>query len=208
MPKSPGSVSHLAPTLAGKADRHRCYELSVQCPEAEVDFIDQTYRALRGHSARLLREDFCGTAAVCCEWVKRRKTNRAVGIDIDCEVLDWGKNHNLAALSEREAKRVTLLATDVLVADTLAPDIVAAMNFSYWLLNERSAVRQYFERVLRVLKDDGIFFLDAYGGYDSYRVIPEERAIESAAMGSPNSALMSDDLPAPRRPTSAKRGGR
>ena len=28
------------------------------------------------------------------------------------------------------------------------------------------------------LKDDGIFFLDAYGGYDSYRVITEERSIE------------------------------
>jgi hypothetical protein len=52
------------------------------------------------------------------------------------------------------------------------------MNFSYWLLKERAALLRYFRRVRRDLKDHGIFFLDAYGGYDSYRVITEERAIE------------------------------
>jgi hypothetical protein len=52
------------------------------------------------------------------------------------------------------------------------------MNFSYWLLKHRAALKRYFKRVRRTLKDDGVFFLDAYGGYDSYRVITEERAIE------------------------------
>ena len=56
-----------APTYADVADRHRLYERAVQCPEAEVDFIDRNYRLLRGRSARTLREDFCGTAAVSCD---------------------------------------------------------------------------------------------------------------------------------------------
>ena len=39
--------------MAATADRHRLYELSVQCVEAEIDFVDETYRALRGRKARL-----------------------------------------------------------------------------------------------------------------------------------------------------------
>jgi len=167
-----------AGTVADRADRHRCYELSVQCAEAEVDFIDRRFRLLRGRSARLLRENFCGTAAVCCEWVKRRKTNRAVGVDIDRSVLHWSRLHNLAALSPHAARRVALREEDVLTVDTEPSDVVAAMNFSYWLLKERNSVKRYFQRVRATLKDDGIFFLDAYGGYDSYRVITEERTIK------------------------------
>jgi hypothetical protein len=178
MPKTSPPVVSRTLTLAGKADRQRCYELSVQCAEAEVDFIDRNYRLLRGHSARLLREDFCGTASLCCEWVRRRKTNRAIGVDIDREVLNWGRDHNLAALSTQAKQRVSLVEADVLAVDGARPDIVAAMNFSYWLLKERRSVKRYFERVRTALKDDGVFFLDAYGGYDSYRVITEERAIE------------------------------
>jgi SAM-dependent methyltransferase len=164
--------------LAERADRHRLYEHSVQCAGAEVDFIDQSFRLLRGRSARLLREDFCGTASVCCEWVRRRKTNRAIGVDIDREVLDWGRSNNLSELPEDLARRVTLLEADVLEVETPSPDIIIAMNFSYWLLKHRSALKRYFKRVRKALKDDGMFFLDAYGGYDSYRIITEERTIE------------------------------
>ena len=32
------------PRLADKADRHRLYELSVQCPEAEIDFVVRVLR--------------------------------------------------------------------------------------------------------------------------------------------------------------------
>jgi SAM-dependent methyltransferase len=173
-----GSFRLSRPTAADHADRHRLYELSVQCPEAEVDFIDRNYRLLRGRSARLLREDFCGTGSVCCEWVRRRKTNRAIGVDIDREVLDWGRANNLARLSDERARRVSLLEQDVRLVETDRMDIVAAMNFSYWLLRERHDLKRYFESVREALKEDGIFFLDAYGGYDSYRVITEERQVE------------------------------
>ena len=166
-----------SPTLADLADRHRLYELSVQCPEAEVNFIDRNFRLLRGRSARLLREDFCGTAALCCEWVKRRKTNRAVGVDIDGDVLDWGRANNLSRLSDDRARRVTLKEANVLAVQTPPPDIIAAMNFSYWLLRDRAELKRYFQQVRTALEDDGLFFLDAYGGYDSYRIITEERRV-------------------------------
>lgn len=167
-----------APSAADLADRFRLYELSVQHPEAEVDFIDRTYRRLRGRSAHLLREDFCGTAAVCCEWVRRRKKNRAFGVDLDREVLDWGRRRNLGALTDGQRSRVELLAQDVMGVRSPPLDIVLAMNFSYWLLDGRRSLKRYFKRVRDALKDDGVFFLDAYGGYDSFRVITEERVIE------------------------------
>jgi SAM-dependent methyltransferase len=178
MPNLNSTLLANGPSLADKADRYRCYELSVQCAEAEVDFIDQNFRRLRGRDARLLREDFCGTASICCEWVERCRTNRAVGVDIDPEVLDWARTNNLSVLASHAAKRVHLVQDDVLRVDGASPDVVAALNFSYWLLEERRSVKRYFERVHRQLKDDGVFFLDAYGGYDSFRVITQERAVE------------------------------
>ncbi len=171
------------PTVAQTADRHRLYERAVQNPRAEVDFVDRTYRQLRGRSARWLREDFCGTAAVCCEWVRRRKTNRAIGVDLDPEVLGWGRRHNLAVLSETQRVRIQLLEQDVLTPATRPLDLVLAMNFSYWLLAGRAALRDYFAQVRAALAPDGVFFLDAYGGYDSYRLIIEERALEDPDLG-------------------------
>ena len=57
------------------------------------------------------------------------------------------------------------------MASRLPPvDVVLAMNFSYWLFRERTTLRHYFERVRAGLADDGILFLDAYGGYDCIRV--------------------------------------
>lgn len=165
------------PQIADQVDRHRLYELAVQSPSAEVDFVDRTFRMLRGRSARLLREDFCGTGAVCCEWVRRRRTNRAWGLDLDAEVLDWGLQHNVAALDEAARARVALRQADVLEPQAQPVDMVLAMNFSYWLLRRRSAILSYFRRVRESLREDGVLFLDAYGGYDAFRVLSEERRV-------------------------------
>jgi cyclopropane fatty-acyl-phospholipid synthase-like methyltransferase len=173
-----GKHSVIESTLAEQADRHHLYELSVQCAEAEIDFVDETYRWLRGRNAKLLREDFCGTANVSCEWVKRRRTNRAIGIDIDSEVLEWGRSNNLSQLTPDQRQRVKLIRKDVRKAKTEPPDIVSAMNFSYWLFKERKQLKRYFRNVKNALADDGILFMDAYGGYDSFRVIEEERDID------------------------------
>ncbi len=167
-----------SPSLADQADRHRLYELSVQCSEAEIDFIDDTFKSLRKRRATRLREDFCGTANVCCEWVRRRKSNHAIGVDLDSEVLQWGREYQLAELKPAQRKRVTLLQENVLSAKTEPMEIISAMNFSYWLFKERKQLKRYFKRVHEQLADDGVFFMDAYGGYDSYKEIEEEREIE------------------------------
>jgi SAM-dependent methyltransferase len=161
--------------MATRADRHRLYEEAVQAVDADYDFLDATFKKLRGRRAHLLREDFCGTAAMCCEWVRRRKDNYAIGVDIDKEVLRWGKKHNQGKLKGSAGKRVNLIRSDVRRADTGPVDIVLAMNFSYMLFKERSALLEYFRCVSEVLVGDGVLFIDAFGGYDAYREIQEPR---------------------------------
>lgn len=160
-------------TLAERADRHTLYEKAVQCVEAEVDFIDETFKALRGRTPEVLREDFCGTANTACEWVRRRRRNKAIGVDLDESVLAWGRAHNVASLG-KAANRITLVADDVIKVETLPPDVIIAMNFSYWIFKKRQQMRRYFRRVLQALNNDGLFILDAFGGYDSFRVTKDK----------------------------------
>ncbi len=56
------------------------------------------------------------------------------------------------------------------------------MNFSYWLFKERKTLKRYFKRVQQQLAEGGILFMDAYGGYDSFRDIIEEREIEAEGL--------------------------
>jgi cyclopropane fatty-acyl-phospholipid synthase-like methyltransferase len=159
-------------TLAEKADRHVLYQESVQCGEAEIDSVDDTFHKLRGRRAKRLREDFCGTANTSCEWIRRRKDNVALGVDLDPEVLAWSEKHNRAKLG-KAASRLTLLNENVLGVSHAPVDASLAMNFSYWILTDRTTMRRYFRRVRDALTDDGVFFLDCYGGYDASREMKE-----------------------------------
>lgn len=166
------------PTQAEQADRHVLYQESVQDVEAEIDFVEETWGELRRRPAELLREDFCGTANTACEWVRRDDSHYAVGVDVDEEVLRWGELNNISQLDVEQQARITLLQDDVVDADSEPADIILAMNFSYYLFLSREELLEYFESVREGLADDGIFFLDAYGGYDAPRVLEEERECE------------------------------
>ena len=159
-------------TMGSMADVHALYQQAVQCVEAEIDFVDETFKKLRRRKAKYLREDFCGTANAACEWVRRRRTNRAVAVDLDAEVLEWGRAHNVEPLGAA-ASRLALVNADVRDVDRGGMDAVLAMNFSYWVLHTRAGLRRYFENVRDALVEDGIFFLDAYGGYDAFREMEE-----------------------------------
>ena len=162
-------------TMAANADRHWLYQESVQDTESEIDFVEETWAELRDRPAELLREDFCGTANTACEWVRRDRDHRAIGIDLDDQVLEWGWLNNVAQLDAEQQTRIELLQEDVTETLPEAADIVLAMNFSYFLFPTRSEMLAYFRNVHEGLTDDGIFFLDAYGGYDAPREIEEER---------------------------------
>jgi SAM-dependent methyltransferase len=162
-------------TMAQRADRHVLYENSVQDVGGEYRFVSKKFRKLRGRRAQRMREDFCGTANMSCEWVSRHRNNTAIGVDIDPEVLAWGRKHNLARLKPAARMRLTLLQEDVRRAQTAAVDVVLAMNFSYQLFKDRETLRGYFSSVRDALVDDGVLFLDLYGGYEAFQELREKR---------------------------------
>lgn len=160
--------------MASSSDRHSLYEQSVQNVEAEIDMVDATYRNLRGSTATLLREDFCGTANTSCEWVRRRHGNRAIGLDTSQEVLDWGWQHNVRQLDSRQRNRIQLVNRDVRDPHGEPVDIIIAMNFSYQLFKTRDSLRNYFLAAKAGLNERGMFMIDAYGGHESWRSIKEK----------------------------------
>jgi cyclopropane fatty-acyl-phospholipid synthase-like methyltransferase len=162
-------------TMAETADRHVLYEQSVQNVAFEYKFVSNTFRKLRGRRPRHVREDFCGTASMCCEWVRRSKHNTAIGVDIDPEVLAWGREHNLSRLKPDARLRISLIQEDVFRVKTDKPaDVVLAMNFSYQLFMTREQLGGYLRKAYAALGKDGILFMDAYGGYDAPREIREK----------------------------------
>ena len=161
-------------TTAKKMDKHNLYEDSVQCVDAEIDFVDDTYKKIRGRRAKSLREDFCGTMNTSCEWVCRRKSNIAYCLDIDQKVLDWGIVHKISKLSKSQQQRIDIINSDVTTTNTSIVDIVLAMNFSYWIFKDRKTMTDYYRHIYNNLADDGIFFLDCFGGPEAFKEMEEE----------------------------------
>lgn len=174
-----GARTKKKPSMAERADRHRLYEESVQCVEAEIDFVDETFRSRRRRKPRSLREDFGGTANTSSEFVRRRPANTAIAVDLDPAVQEWGREHNVARLKPSARERVTLLNANVLEVAGPPVDVILAMNFSYWVFHTRDRLRSYFQRVREGLVDDGLFMLDAYGGPDSMREMKERTGFGS-----------------------------
>jgi len=160
--------------MAERADVYELYEESVQSVDTEVEFLHDTFRALRGRAALSFREDFCGTASACCEWVRVTPKGFAIGVDNDPKVLRWGRKNRIARLPERDRARVKLLGNDVRTVRCERVDVIGAFNFSYFLFETREELRHYFARCRDGLKNDGILFLDAFGGPDSVIVQKEK----------------------------------
>ena len=161
-------------TMAERAQLHELYEEAVQAVDSEVEFLEETFSALRGREAIGFREDFCGTASACCEWVRKDVRRFAIGVDNDPAVLEWGRDHRLSRLSESDRARVKLLEDDVRTVRTDAVDIIGAFNFSYFMFKTRDALRAYFASCREALTADGVLFLDAFGGSEAYDVQKEK----------------------------------
>jgi len=162
---------------ARNADRHWLYEQSVQNAEVEVKFIDRAFNKEFGRKPTYLREDFCGTALLCAEWIRHRKTNTALGVDLDGPTLTWGRTNNVEPLGDR-AKAITLLEDDVRNISTPRADVLAATNFSWWGFKTRETLGEYFRRAHAGLQDEGMLMLDCYGGPEAQVPQLEERELE------------------------------
>jgi SAM-dependent methyltransferase len=157
------------------ADKYVCYQNSVQEPEADIPVLNRIFKKLRGRAPLSMREDFCGTAALACEWVRSRKDRVAYGVDLDPEPLEWGREHNVGSLNPDQQSRVKLIEGDVLTTGHERVDLTCAFNFSYFLFRKREELIHYFRQALATLNDEGVLLLDVYGGPESQRSQTEER---------------------------------
>ena len=155
-------------SLADKADKFLCYQKSVQSADHEVEFFERAYRDAFHKKPYSLREDFCGTFSVCCEWVKSNLKRTAIGIDLCGETLQWGRDHNLAKLTDKQQQRVRLIEQDVRKRNRPRVDVLAAQNFSFWIFKTRDEVVDYFKAARANLNPEGIMVIDMMGGGDCY----------------------------------------
>lgn len=161
---------------AKTADKHELYQLSVQAVDHELGFIEKVYRNIYRERPLDLREDFCGTALFSAVWAKSHADRRSVGVDISRETLAWGQERNVDPLGTA-SERVTLLCEDVRQKRKQKHHVINAMNFSYSVFRTRDQMREYFSSVKRSLLTEGIFVMDAYGGWDSQQPMCEPRKV-------------------------------
>jgi len=93
-------------------------------------------------------------------------------------VLAWGQRHRAKERTAAELGRIQLAQADVAKFRGPSVDVVAALNFSYFVFKTRDTLRRYFENARRALVRDGLLVLDAYGGYESWSVMDEERNLD------------------------------
>lgn len=163
--------------IADAADKFALYEAAVQEASLEVDFMLQAWKDFFGTPVTHLREDFCGSAWICAEWVKSGAKREAVGVDLEPSVLEWGRKRHIEPLGKK-AERVRLLQENVLEVDPGPADVIAALNYSYFIFKTREQLRGYFHRAWEGLKDEGLLVIDAYGGSDAQVVLKERRKCE------------------------------
>ena len=155
-------------------DKYEYYSKSVQSPETDAGFLRDVYVEQRNKSPKTMREDFCGTFALCCEWVKLQDSFLAYGVDLDPEPLEYGKNKHLVKLNESQQQRIELFKSDVTKLCASKVDIVCALNFSYFIFKERAKLKSYLELTYKNLNDDGILVLDCFGGGQCQEANEEE----------------------------------
>lgn len=147
-------------------DKYFYYKESVQNPSGDIKFFQKVYKDIFKKSARIFREDFCGTFYIGYHWLKKHKQNKAIVIDNDREPLEYGKKHHLSQLKSAEKSRLQILNTSVSDKNLPKAEIISVSNFSYFIFKERAAMLQYFRNVKKSLLKKGLFILDVFGGPD------------------------------------------
>jgi hypothetical protein len=156
--------------------RYYLYTAAVQSVEADLKFYRRIYEQRNGRKLRRLREDFCGTALLCWDWVRRGADHEAWGVDRDRAPLAWGLEHYAPRVGGA-VERLHLLNRDVLDVTSPRVDLIVASNFSYSVFKTRQELGRYFRTARRSLDRGGLFVLDAWGGQEVMGQDVERRRI-------------------------------
>ncbi|CAG0968744.1 hypothetical protein PHYC_01125 [Phycisphaerales bacterium] len=161
-------------------DRFDCYELCVQSARHVVALL----RGVHANEPLILREDFCGTAAVSRRWCEERQDTRAVAVDLDADTIAKARS----LIDPAVAPRLQLLHADALTQPATDPaDAVFVGNFSIGYIHSRPALLDYFrasrDRLSRGQNGfgGGILACDTYGGAGAFQIGGIERKHPSHA---------------------------
>lgn len=162
-------------------DPHRLYELCVQSPRHVVSLL----RAIHASDPFILREDFCGTAAVARRWIQegiaREDDSRAHIVDLDQTALALAESSDTPASPPppptARSDRLTVSCEDAIAAsDTFGADVIWVGNFSIGYIHTRPALIQYLKACKARLDrgnaswGGGIFACDLYGGATAFKL--------------------------------------
>lgn len=160
-----------------KIDKYKLYREAVQSPENDVRFLQKVYQELNGKKPKVLREDFCGTAALGMEWARLEQNHISYGVDLDPEPLEYGKRNYLPLLKPDQQKRIQLIEGNVLTSKLPKADISVALNFSYFLFKRRDDLRTYFSNVKKSLNPKGLAVFDVFGGSQCHDAIEDRNRL-------------------------------
>jgi len=147
-------------------DKYKAYFSAVQEPLGDLNFGERRYREEFGKSPLVIGEDFCGTFALCCAWVRKGGERRAVGVDYAAEPLVYGMKHHHAELTGKQRRHIGIVRADVRSPQLPKVDALFALNYSYFIFKKRDDLRNYFRNARHRLRPRGLFLLDCFGGPD------------------------------------------
>lgn len=152
-------------------DRFDCYELCVQSPRHVVALL----KGIHGGGPLVLREDFCGTAAVGRRWVEDSQRQaeagaRAIAVEMDLEVVARARR-----VSADLGGRMVVVQGDCLEKRGLEEsngrcDVIFVGNFSIGYCHTRSMLMGYVKRARRALAAGGVLVCDVYGGPSAFTI--------------------------------------
>ncbi|OZJ06614.1 hypothetical protein BZG36_00313 [Bifiguratus adelaidae] len=163
---------HSSASLASQANLHEVYEASVQMPKREVQTLFNIHQELyndpeddsRPTAPEILREDFCGTAVLCKEWILRNPlVRKAYGVDLSLLTLKYGREQHL--VNPTLAENLQLFHGNVLTIEGVPKaDIISALNYGIFYFHERRDLIRYLVRCREGLNEHGVLIVDAFGG--------------------------------------------
>src|SRR2546426_7437161 len=81
-------------------DRHLLYTAAVQHVALDLEHLEEIHGGRGRRRPTLLREDFCGTAALACGWAASGEDRHACGVDRHGPTLGWARPRRLPHLGE------------------------------------------------------------------------------------------------------------
>ena len=164
-------------------DKYAYYIEAVQSVEHDAWLYRDFFRQARKSEPRSLREDFCGTHALSCEWVKLDPENTALALDLDPEPLEYGRTHAETSLNESQHRRLRVVRKNVM-STTRPVDLIVAGNFSFNIFKKRDELLKYLKHARKSLAPGrGMAVLDITGGPSMIELGKEPRKIRSRTLG-------------------------